>query len=111
MFDATNILHEFACRCSEDALALLGDPYPKSIAAIKAKRDWLAGKITEEELDTIRQAAWNAAANTAWNVTGNPAWHVARLASGYIVASVDSSAATAKSNRRLTQMVARARKG
>lgn len=41
--DGKRLLHEFACRCAEDALALIPNPDPRSVAAIKAKRDWLAG--------------------------------------------------------------------
>jgi hypothetical protein len=51
------ILHEFACRCAENALALIEKPDPRSIAAIEAKRKWLRGEISDEELD----AAWAAA--------------------------------------------------
>ncbi|MCI9544918.1 MAG: hypothetical protein HFE93_12220, partial [Acutalibacter muris] len=34
-------LHEFACRCAEEALKLVKDPDPRSVAAIEAKRKWL----------------------------------------------------------------------
>jgi hypothetical protein len=61
MLDATQILHEFACRCAEDALALVDAPDPRSVAAIEAKRQWLAGEITDEELATARAAARAAA--------------------------------------------------
>ena len=37
-FDATMILHEFACRCAEDALATTKNPGPRSVEAIKVKR-------------------------------------------------------------------------
>ena len=38
MLDATNVLHEFACRCAEDALALIKKPDPRSVEAIEANR-------------------------------------------------------------------------
>ena len=61
MLDATRILHEFACACAEDALALVAQPDARSVEAIKAKRAWLRGEITDEELDSTRDAAWDAA--------------------------------------------------
>ena len=54
-------LHEFACRCAEDALKLVKYPDPRSVAAIEAKRKWLKGEITDEELAAARDAAWAAA--------------------------------------------------
>ena len=55
MLDVTNILHEFACRCAEDALALMKQPDRRSIAAIRAKRDWLKRKITDKQLAANRR--------------------------------------------------------
>jgi len=60
MLDATKILHEFACSCAEDALALVERPDERSVAAIAAKRRWLRGEITDEELDAASAAAWAA---------------------------------------------------
>jgi hypothetical protein len=57
------ILHEFACRCAERALALVPDPDPRSIEGLAAKRRWLAGEATDAELD----AAWHAAWHAAWD--------------------------------------------
>jgi hypothetical protein len=83
MLDATNILHEFACRCAEDALALVSNPDPRSVAAIKAKRDWLAGKITDKELAAAAAAAARAAARTAARTAaGAAARTAARTAAG-----------------------------
>ena len=56
-FLPAEILHEFACRCAEKALALVDNPDPRSVAAIDAKRKWLRGEIT----DSARDAAWAAA--------------------------------------------------
>jgi hypothetical protein len=92
MLDATNILHEFACLCAEDALKLVKNPDPRSIAAIKAKRDWVAGKITDKELvaarDAAKDAAWDAAWAAAWgaardadrDAARDAAWDAARAA-------------------------------
>jgi len=65
MLDATKILHEFACSCAEDALALVAQPDPRSVAAIEAKRKWLMGEITDEELDAAEDAAWAAVRDAA----------------------------------------------
>jgi len=59
--DATYILHEFACRCAEDALKLVKSPDARSIEAIRVKRLWLKGCATEAELKTAGAAAWAAA--------------------------------------------------
>ena len=67
MMDATQILHEFACTCVEDALALVEQPDPRSVAGIEAKRKWLDGKITDEELDAAWQSSWGAAQDAAWS--------------------------------------------
>ena len=76
------ILHEFACRCAEDALKLIDNPDPRSIAAIAAKRKWLKGEITNEELDAARDAARAAASATAWaaarDAASATAWAAAR---------------------------------
>ena len=58
-------LHEFACRCAEEALKLVKDPDPRSVAAIEAKRKWLKGEISDEELAAAWAAAWDAACAAA----------------------------------------------
>ena len=63
------ILHEFACRCAEYALTFVREPDSRSIAAIEAKRKWLRGEISNDDLTAARDAAWAAAwaaANAAW---------------------------------------------
>ena len=88
--DAEAILHEFACRCAEDALALVANPDPRSLAAVKAKREWLRGNITDDQLvasrDAARDAAWDAARarDAAWDVAWDVAWDAAwaRAAAG-----------------------------
>jgi hypothetical protein len=57
MTDISDILHEFACRCAEDALRKCGIKDKHSWAAIEAKRKWLRGEIADKELS----AAWSAA--------------------------------------------------
>lgn len=65
MADATMMLHEFACRCAEKALALAKTPDPRSLAAIEAKRAWMRGEISDEQLATARASAWDAARGAA----------------------------------------------
>ena len=72
MLDA-NILHEFACRCAEEALKLIDNPDPRSIAAIVAKRAWLRGEITDNELAYTADAAY-AAADAADADAADAAW-------------------------------------
>ena len=64
------VLHEFACWCAEQALALIPNPDPRSVVAIATKRAWLHGEATGEQLlaagDAARDAAWDAAGDAAW---------------------------------------------
>ena len=69
-------LHEFACRCAEEALKLVKDPDPRSVAAIEAKRKWLRGEISDEELTAARAAAWD----TTWSAARAAAWDAAWVA-------------------------------
>ena len=57
LLDCSNLLHEFACRCAEDALKLVENPDPRSVAAIEAKRQWVKGEITDDELAAAGVAA------------------------------------------------------
>lgn len=76
-FIPAQLLHEFACRCAEWALSKVDHPDSRSIAAIQAKRDWLAGKITDRDLAVARVAARDA----AWDSAGDAArkWQVQEL--------------------------------
>ena len=79
-------LHGFACRCAEEALKLVKDPDPRSVAAIEAKRKWLRVEISDEELTAARAAAraaawaaaWAAAKTTAKAAAWDAAWAAAR---------------------------------
>lgn len=58
------LLHEFACRCAEQALRRVENPDPRSVRAIEVKRLRLRGEATDEELVAARdaaRAAWYAA--------------------------------------------------
>lgn len=59
------ILHEFACRCAENALKMVDNPDPRSVEAITVKRRWLRGEATDEDLAAATAAAWAAATAAA----------------------------------------------
>ncbi len=59
------VLHEFACRCAEEALKLVDNPDPRSVAAIEAKRKWLRGEIGNDALQAASDAASEAAKASA----------------------------------------------
>ena len=92
MVDAKMILHEFACRCAEQALDIVqqqgGTVDPRSRAAIAAKRAWMRGEMTDTELfaarAAARAAAWaaarDAARDAAWAAAWDAAWAAARAA-------------------------------
>jgi len=126
MLDATRILHEFACACAEDALALVEQPDERSVAGIAAKRSWLKGEITDKKLDSAWAAAWDASQNVAWVASAaasaaawaavraaaraasqaarDAAWAAARAAS-WAARDAAQDAAWDKQNKRLTAMV------
>ena len=56
LFDAP-ILHEFACRCADRALARIEMPDSRSVEAIEAKRKWLRGEISDDAMAAERAAA------------------------------------------------------
>ena len=95
------ILHEFACRCAEDALSRIDNPDPRSINAIAIKRRWIAGEATDEELAAARTAAWAAqaaaqdAARTAARAAVRAAVRVARTAAWAAQAAAQDAARTA----------------
>jgi len=76
MADASRILHEFACDCAERALKLAGVTDERCWKAIEAKREWLRGEASDEELSV----AWTAARQAAWEAVEAAAWTAARLA-------------------------------
>ena len=95
------ILHEFACRCAEAALAKVENPDPRSLAAIETKRKWLRGEVSDEERQAARAAAWDttrrlmgaadgtAAESAAWatmRIAGVAAKGAAALGAVYVAA-------------------------
>ena len=76
------VLHEYACRCAEYALTFVREPDSRSIAAIEAKRKWLRGEISNDDLTAARAAARAAAANAAVWAAADAAWAAACDAAG-----------------------------
>ena len=74
------ILHEFACRCAEQAMEAAGDSDPRSVAAIESKRAWVRGDIRDQDLSEARSAASHAALDAAREVDWNEARQSAREA-------------------------------
>ena len=85
------VLHEYACRCAEYALTFVSEPDSRSVAAIEAKREWLRGEISNDDLT----AAWDAAAAAAWDAAAAAAWDAARDAAWDAAATAAAAAATA----------------
>jgi len=61
VFDASDLLHTFACDVAEDALSKIKNPDPRSLKAIETKRAWLIGEVTGEQLRAAYSAADRAA--------------------------------------------------
>lgn len=61
MADATTVLHKFGCWCAEQELLREREaghePKPRSWKAIEAKRKWLKGEVTTDELNAACNAA------------------------------------------------------
>ena len=71
-------LHEFACACAEHVLP--ADCAPESRAVLEAKRGWLNGEVTDEELSAARSAivaasaAESAARSAGWAAESMAGW-------------------------------------
>ena len=69
------LAQEFACKCVENYLPLFEKQYPKDLRprkAIKAKRDWLLGKIKDNELIEISNKAFESYYSTRGDVENIP---------------------------------------
>ena len=105
-FTPDRILHEFACRCAEDALSRIDNPDPRSIHAIAVKRRWIAGEATDAELDTARVAAW--AAWSAAQAAEAAAWSAAQAAEAAAQAAEAAAGAAAQAAAWAARVAARA---
>ena len=77
LYDATNLLHEFACQCAESALMIANVDDERSWNAIHVKREWIAGRASDNELASARDAAWEALMVAAWDAAREAAWDAA----------------------------------
>ena len=72
----------FAVQCARQALALVDDPDPRSIAAVNVAERYANGQATTAELAAARTtawaAAWVAAWAAAWVAARDAAWEAAR---------------------------------
>ncbi len=89
------VLHEYACRCAEYALTFVREPDSRSIAAIEAKRKWLRGEISNDDLTAAWDAAWSAAdaARAAADAARDAARAAARAAANAARAAAWAAAA------------------
>lgn len=92
-------LHDFACKFAESVLHLFEDKYPdddRPRKAIQAKRDYIAGKISKDELRAARFAAEDAAGAAAWAAARaaaeDAAGAVARAAAGAVAGAAAGAA-------------------
>jgi hypothetical protein len=115
--DCDKVVHEFACTCAGDALALIANPDPRSIEAVRVKREWLAGRATDAELAVAGAAAWAAAGAAAWAAAGDAAravagaaawaaaWAAARAVAWAAAGDAARAAAWDAQNERLEKML------
>lgn len=82
------VLGEFACWCAEQALKKSIKNDPRSVAAIQAKRDWLAGRITDNQLDDAEAAADSAATDIA---IASPTWNEYTFRDSNVIAALEAA--------------------
>ena len=96
---SANTLHLLACDFAERALSKIKSPDPRSVNAIKIKREWIGGNATDDELAAAWAAAW-AAEDAAWAAAGTAedaaAGAAAWAAAGAAEAAVRAAAGTAE---------------
>ena len=70
----------FAVWCARQALALVVNPDPRSVAACDVAERYANGQATDKELAAARDAAWDAARDAARDAAMAAAWDAARAA-------------------------------
>lgn len=98
-------LHEFACLYAEHALKKAKVREKVFWNTIQAKRDWLDGKITNEQLAAAKFAAWSAAESTVETVAESAAEAAAWFAAKSVAWSTVEAAEINWQNETLTRMV------
>lgn len=117
MYDASRVLHEFACVVAERALLKEREagrePDKRSWDAIQAKKDWMAGIISDDELCAAERAAWSVGWSVGWNVGWNAVrsvgWSLAWGAVKSVGWSLGWSLAWGGYNLLLTEMIQKGR--
>ena len=79
-------LRQLACKWAREALAIAGDPDPRSVAAVGVAERFARGEATQTELaaawaaarDAARDADWAAARDAARAAARDAAWAAAR---------------------------------
>jgi len=71
-------LRLFAVWCARQALKLVDNPDPRSLAACDVAERYANGEATQAELTAARDAAWDAARDAAWDAAWAAAWATAR---------------------------------
>jgi len=115
MADATEALHRMSIWSATRALKRERkagrEPDKRSWAAIKAKEDWLAGRITDDELFAARDAARaardaaRAARDASWAAAWDAAWAAARDASWAAAWDVARAAERKAHDKQLTKLL------
>jgi len=80
-----HIARHFACDCAEEVLHLYEQKYPddpRPRQAIEVARRYADGKVTDEDLDAARDAAWDAARAAYSDIGSVAAWDAANAAVG-----------------------------
>lgn len=88
MADATRALHEFALWCAERSLRAAHVTDERCWDALDAKRRWLNGTATDDELAAARAAADDATADAAWTAV----WAAMATARGAAEAAAGAAA-------------------
>ena len=109
-------LRLWAVWCARQALALVADPDPRSVAACDVAERFALGAATDDELAAARAAAWDAAyaawaawdAYAAWDATWAAAWdaYAAAYAATRTAARTAAWAATRTAARTATRTAA-----
>lgn len=97
------LLHQFASDCIERALSRLEkvgkDVDPKSWEAVKVKRDWLVGKLNEDELREAQEEVKTTDTTVAWGVVRPSARNSARNCVRSVIGTATEAVAWEKRNK------------
>ena len=105
MYDASTVLHEFACCVAETALLMAEIDDARFWRAIEAKRAWLRGEIGDGGLGGACDAAWGAARGAAGDAARAAAWDAAWDAARAAAWAAAWDAAWDEQNDLLTTMI------